>query len=88
MMLSAFGEADQPEVSAGHLQAGSSYKRWESLERLSPELARRPAVKQHSDGKNTHTINSQKHITKILDKISMPNFQTISFSQLSQLICT
>lgn len=54
MMLSAFGEADQPEVSAGHHQAGSSYKRWESLERLSPELARRPAVKQHSDGKNTH----------------------------------
>jgi len=51
MMLSAFEEADQPEVSAGHHQAGSRCKRWESLER--PEWARRPAVKQHSDGKNT-----------------------------------
>lgn len=43
MTLTAFGEADQPEVSAGCHQTGSSYKRWESLERPSPEWVRRPA---------------------------------------------
>lgn len=70
--LSGFGEADQPEVSAGHHQVESSYKRWESLERWSPEWAHRPAGKNNSHWKKSHEQNP-----RFLYFISKQQFQPV-----------